>query len=463
MKTAAYLFEQKCEGHWITCVDRFEPEQNEDRRDVFELVLRSDAEQLECTLKLARGALTRYVGENEALEKQVHALKAERDGLATALKDAHAGANESINLALSMGQTERAASERYTCKGKGGSYELIGRASAAGVLHDILVSNDYPVYRDTESGLLFVRVGPDFDERMELIPAAPVCTPVQAAPDADENAPWLTLAHMICADAGVPCGHITDRLKALRDILAAAVQAAPVGMSVEHAAQLERTIKDQARAQANETPEIKRLREAMEAAEVKANQRPYGTRGWKALERAYGEAIEAYGKAVKDRDWRPVDDRLSMLPPMAVGALSDDYNETAPAVQAAPVEKDKARDFLNQIAVFWNADMLSASGPAEARFNKLMEHAELFLLRSRAPEVKQDASALPPLPEAEVYALPEKGTGDIAAFLAGATAYSADQMHQHAMDCVITRTADVQKVLREVGAPTTYEDGRRMH
>lgn len=55
----------------------------------------------------------------------------------------------------------------------------------------------------------------------------PVCTPVQA-PDADENAPWLTLAHTICADAGVPCGHITDRLKALREILAApAVQAAP--------------------------------------------------------------------------------------------------------------------------------------------------------------------------------------------------------------------------------------------
>lgn len=59
----------------------------------------------------------------------------------------------------------------YTCKGKGGTYELIGRASAAGQLHDVLASNDYPVYRDTESGLLFVRVGPDFDERMEAIPS----------------------------------------------------------------------------------------------------------------------------------------------------------------------------------------------------------------------------------------------------------------------------------------------------
>ncbi len=68
---------------------------------------------------------------------------------------------------------------RYTCKGKGGEYELIGRASAAGVLHDVLVSNDYPVYRDTESGLLFVRVGPDFDERMERI-TAPTAAKVSA-------------------------------------------------------------------------------------------------------------------------------------------------------------------------------------------------------------------------------------------------------------------------------------------
>lgn len=78
----------------------------------------------------------------------------------------------------------------YTCKGKGGTYELIGRASAAGQLHDVLASNDYPVYRDTESGLLFVRVGPDFDERMELItqPTAPVSPAgVEASEIADEQ------------------------------------------------------------------------------------------------------------------------------------------------------------------------------------------------------------------------------------------------------------------------------------
>lgn len=40
--------------------------------------------------------------------------------------------------------------------------------------------------------------------------------------DADQNAPWLTLAHTICSDAGIPVGHITDRLNALRDRLDAA-------------------------------------------------------------------------------------------------------------------------------------------------------------------------------------------------------------------------------------------------
>lgn len=39
--------------------------------------------------------------------------------------------------------------------------------------------------------------------------------------DTDPNAPWLSLAHMICADAGIPPGHITARLEALRDKLGA--------------------------------------------------------------------------------------------------------------------------------------------------------------------------------------------------------------------------------------------------
>lgn len=46
-----------------------------------------------------------------------------------------------------------------------------------------------------------------------------------AAPtEADENAPWLTLAHIICANAGIEPGHITDRLKTLRDLLEAALR-----------------------------------------------------------------------------------------------------------------------------------------------------------------------------------------------------------------------------------------------
>ena len=33
------------------------------------------------------------------------------------------------------------------------------------------------------------------------------------------DAPWLTLAHMICTEQGIPQGHIEARLKVLRDAL----------------------------------------------------------------------------------------------------------------------------------------------------------------------------------------------------------------------------------------------------
>jgi len=42
---------------------------------------------------------------------------------------------------------------------------------------------------------------------------------VQPSQDADPNAPWLSDAHMLCADQGIAPGHITDRIRALRDKL----------------------------------------------------------------------------------------------------------------------------------------------------------------------------------------------------------------------------------------------------
>lgn len=42
--------------------------------------------------------------------------------------------------------------------------------------------------------------------------------------DTTQNTPWLTLAHTVCADAGIPPGHITDRLERLRERIAPAVQ-----------------------------------------------------------------------------------------------------------------------------------------------------------------------------------------------------------------------------------------------
>lgn len=51
------------------------------------------------------------------------------------------------------------------------------------------------------------------DRSIENIRAALAATP---APEADPNAPWLTEAHMLCTEQGIPQGHIADRIKALR-------------------------------------------------------------------------------------------------------------------------------------------------------------------------------------------------------------------------------------------------------
>lgn len=49
--------------------------------------------------------------------------------------------------------------------------------------------------------------------------------PLQA--DSDQNAPWLTEAHMLCTDHGIAPGNITDRIKTLRDRLQADAKVPP--------------------------------------------------------------------------------------------------------------------------------------------------------------------------------------------------------------------------------------------
>jgi hypothetical protein len=74
-------------------------------------------------------------------------------------------------------------------------------------------------------------VGPERDAARKALLAsdaqlrALLDAPVAAPADADPNAPWLSLAHMICSDAGSPPGHITARLEALRDKIDAPVAA----------------------------------------------------------------------------------------------------------------------------------------------------------------------------------------------------------------------------------------------
>lgn len=59
-----------------------------------------------------------------------------------------------------------------------------------------------------------------------------------------DNTPWLRLAHIICADAGIPPGRIDDRLEALRDKLEAdrapATSAAALDVLAERRRQIEK-------------------------------------------------------------------------------------------------------------------------------------------------------------------------------------------------------------------------------
>ncbi|HJV53064.1 MAG TPA: hypothetical protein VJ652_16475 [Noviherbaspirillum sp.] len=58
---------------------------------------------------------------------------------------------------------------RYTCKGKGGEYELLGTAIGAGTSRD----KSFIVYRDNAKKLMFFRTHDDFATRMEQIAAEP--------------------------------------------------------------------------------------------------------------------------------------------------------------------------------------------------------------------------------------------------------------------------------------------------
>lgn len=58
----------------------------------------------------------------------------------------------------------------YTCKGKGGKYELLGTVTPAGTLRDVFAPGTLVVYRDTKTGAQWARTMEDFEERMEKLP-----------------------------------------------------------------------------------------------------------------------------------------------------------------------------------------------------------------------------------------------------------------------------------------------------
>lgn len=57
----------------------------------------------------------------------------------------------------------------YTCKGKGGVYELVGVIYGAGTCRGQTMN----LYREIATGVLYFRTPADFQERMEVLPPQP--------------------------------------------------------------------------------------------------------------------------------------------------------------------------------------------------------------------------------------------------------------------------------------------------
>lgn len=93
----------------------------------------------------------------------------------------------------------------------------------------LLVNLLSPLYRSPSAEAIFEHIKHGdaghqnwlLNKLREIIPlyAAPHTDAAPLAGEADTNAPWLSLAHHICTDNGVPQGNIEWRLTVLRDLI----------------------------------------------------------------------------------------------------------------------------------------------------------------------------------------------------------------------------------------------------
>lgn len=111
-----------------------------------------------------KGLASRLIGEVRMEEKLAKALK-------DLLVDVSAGVldGEAVRDAQTLldGMDDMPEIARYTCKDKGGQYELLGTATGAGKMK---LFEPFAVYRDTKTGRMYFRTVADFNERMEKLP-----------------------------------------------------------------------------------------------------------------------------------------------------------------------------------------------------------------------------------------------------------------------------------------------------
>lgn len=117
--------------------------------------LKKQNAELLLALREVRGALS-------ALTTEITTNQALMDNISLAILSA------AITAEGEDTHTAANAAALYTCKGKGGEYELIGIAKGAGLVRDSMAMQ---VYRDTGTGQLYFRTMSDFEARMEPVAA----------------------------------------------------------------------------------------------------------------------------------------------------------------------------------------------------------------------------------------------------------------------------------------------------
>jgi hypothetical protein len=94
--------------------------------------------------------------------------------------------------------------------------KLVEKAQALGVVVAIDIVSHYPPRTGKFDMVAHTRPARHKPEPIPVLSEATVFATPSSMTETDPNAPWLTLAHIICSEAGIAPGNIEARLTILR-------------------------------------------------------------------------------------------------------------------------------------------------------------------------------------------------------------------------------------------------------